>query len=258
MSGFGKTEVALRAAFVAAMSGTQVAVVVPTTLLRGAAALPHLPDAFRRTAAESRAALAPPFPAKQAAQTKKDLRRGQDRYRHRHVHALLAKGMAFRHLGLLIIDEEQHFGVTQKERLKQLKANVHVLTLTATPIPRTLQLALAGVREMSIIATPPVDRLAVRTFVLPFDPVVVRESGAARAASRRAMLLRRAARQRSSIEVQAQLKALASEAKIINRARPDGTDAARRGDDCLRCARANSMCCSRPTSSRAASIFRAP
>jgi len=92
------------------------------------------------------------------------------------THALLAKDVRFAHLGLVIVDEEQHFGVVQKERLKQLKADVHVLTLTATPIPRTLQLALSGVREMSIIATPPVDRLAVRTFVTPFDPVVVREA----------------------------------------------------------------------------------
>src|SRR5262249_28913689 len=92
------------------------------------------------------------------------------------THALLGKGIKFPHLGLLVVDEEQHFGVAQKERLKQLKANVHVLTLTATPIPRTLQLALAGVREMSVIATPPVDRLAVRSFVMPYDPVVLREA----------------------------------------------------------------------------------
>ena len=92
------------------------------------------------------------------------------------THALLAKASRSRSSGLLIIDEEQHFGVAHKERLKALKADVHVLTLTATPIPRTLQLALTGVREMSVIATPPVDRLAVRTFVLPFDGVVVREA----------------------------------------------------------------------------------
>jgi transcription-repair coupling factor (superfamily II helicase) len=92
------------------------------------------------------------------------------------THALLSKGIQFSELGLLIVDEEQHFGVAHKERLKQLRADVHVLTLTATPIPRTLQLALTGVREMSIIATPPVDRLAVRTFILPFDPVVLREA----------------------------------------------------------------------------------
>ena len=84
--------------------------------------------------------------------------------------------MQFKNLGMVIVDEEQHFGVKQKERLKQLRADVHVLTLTATPIPRTLQMALAGVRELSLIATPPVDRLAVRTFVLPYDSVVIREA----------------------------------------------------------------------------------
>jgi transcription-repair coupling factor (superfamily II helicase) len=92
------------------------------------------------------------------------------------THALLAKDIKFQDLGLLVIDEEQRFGVAHKEQLKSLKANVHVLTLTATPIPRTLQLALSGVRELSLITTPPVDRLAVRTFILPFDPVVIREA----------------------------------------------------------------------------------
>src|ERR1700745_1432896 len=92
------------------------------------------------------------------------------------THALLGKAIKFRDLGLLIVDEEQHFGVSHKERLKQLRAEVHVLTLSATPIPRTLQLALTGVRDLSIIASPPVDRLAVRTFVTPFDPVTVREA----------------------------------------------------------------------------------
>jgi transcription-repair coupling factor (superfamily II helicase) len=92
------------------------------------------------------------------------------------THALLGKAIKFKDLGLIVVDEEQHFGVSHKEKLKQLRAEVHVLTLTATPIPRTLQLALSGVREMSIIATPPVDRLAVRTFVSPFDPIVVREA----------------------------------------------------------------------------------
>src|SRR5207237_340796 len=92
------------------------------------------------------------------------------------THALLGKTIKFRDLGLLIMTEEQHFGVAQKEKLKQLRTEVHVLTLTATPIPRTLQLALSGVRDLSIIASPPVDRLAVRTFVAPFDPVIVREA----------------------------------------------------------------------------------
>jgi transcription-repair coupling factor (superfamily II helicase) len=92
------------------------------------------------------------------------------------THALLAKSIKFADLGLLIVDEEQHFGVKHKERLKDLKAEVHVLTLSATPIPRTLQLALTGVRELSLITTPPIDRLAVRTFISPFDPLVVREA----------------------------------------------------------------------------------
>src|SRR5256885_154024 len=92
------------------------------------------------------------------------------------THALLGKAIKFRDLALLIVDEEQPCGVAQQEKLKQLRAEVHVLTLTATPIPRTLQLALTGVRELSIIASPPVDRLAVRTFVSPFDPLIVREA----------------------------------------------------------------------------------
>ncbi|MFQ3623853.1 MAG: transcription-repair coupling factor, partial [Acetobacteraceae bacterium] len=171
--GFGKTEVALRAAFVAAMSGVQVAVVVPTTLL----ARQHLrtfSERFRgfpvRVAQLSRMVT-----AKEAAEVKRGLADGSVNVVVG-THALLSKGVAFADLGLLIVDEEQHFGVAHKERLKQLRADVHVLTLTATPIPRTLQLALTGVREMSLIATPPVDRLAVRTFILPFDPVVLREA----------------------------------------------------------------------------------
>jgi transcription-repair coupling factor (superfamily II helicase) len=113
--------------------------------------------------------------AKQAAETRKGLADGSVNIVVG-THALLAKGIAFADLGLVIVDEEQHFGVSHKERLKALKADVHVLTLTATPIPRTLQLALTGVREMSLIATPPVDRLAVRTFIMPFDHVVIREA----------------------------------------------------------------------------------
>jgi transcription-repair coupling factor (superfamily II helicase) len=92
------------------------------------------------------------------------------------THAVLGKAIKFKDLGLVVVDEEQHFGVSHKERLKTLRAEVHVLTLTATPIPRTLQLALTGVRDLSIIASPPVDRLAVRTFVTPFDGVTIREA----------------------------------------------------------------------------------
>ncbi len=171
--GFGKTEVALRAAFVAAMSGAQVAVVVPTTLL----ARQHFRTFTARFAGLPIrvAQLSRMVTAKDAAEVKRGLADGQVNIVVG-THALLAKGIEFADLELLIVDEEQHFGVSHKEKLKQLKADVHVLTLTATPIPRTLQLALTGVREMSLIATPPVDRLAVRTFISPFDSVVVREA----------------------------------------------------------------------------------
>ncbi|MFY9892886.1 MAG: transcription-repair coupling factor [Xanthobacteraceae bacterium] len=171
--GFGKTEVALRAAFIAAMNGKQVAVVVPTTLL----ARQHMKtfsDRLRgypvKIGQASRL-----VSAAELARVKKGVADG-DIDIVIGTHALLGKTVKFKDLGLIVVDEEQHFGVAHKEKLKQLRAEVHVLTLTATPIPRTLQLALSGVREMSIIATPPVDRLAVRTFVAPFDPVVVREA----------------------------------------------------------------------------------
>ena len=171
--GFGKTEIALRAAFVVAMSGAQVAVVVPTTLL----ARQH----FRTFTARfggfplQVAQLSRMVTARDAAEVRDGLKDGRINIVIG-THALLAKGVEFAELGLVIVDEEQHFGVKHKEALKSLKADVHVLTLTATPIPRTLQLALTGVREMSIIATPPIDRLAVRTFIMPWDPVVLREA----------------------------------------------------------------------------------
>lgn len=171
--GFGKTEVALRAAFIMAMTGRQVAVVTPTTLL----ARQHYKNFSERfkgfplkiaqlsrmvSAAQSKAA------KDGAADGTIDIVIG--------THALLQKTMKFRDLGLVIVDEEQHFGVKHKERLKEYRADTHVLTLTATPIPRTLQLAMSGIRDLSLIATPPVDRLAVRTTVGPFDPVVARET----------------------------------------------------------------------------------
>ena len=171
--GFGKTEVALRASLIAVLAGKQVAVVVPTTLL----ARQHFhtfTERFRgfpvKIAQASR--LVSP---KERAEVKAGIKSG-DIDIVIGTHALLAKGIEFADLGLLIVDEEQHFGVQHKERLKQLREDVHVLTLTATPIPRTLQLALSGVREMSLISTPPVDRLAVRTYVMPFDPVILREA----------------------------------------------------------------------------------
>ncbi len=171
--GFGKTEVGLRAAFAVALSGRQVAVVVPTTLL----ARQHF-----RTFSERFAGL--PVRVAQASRlvSAGELKATKDGIADGRVdivvgtHALLGKAIKFKDLGLLIVDEEQHFGVAHKERLKELRDNVHVLTLTATPIPRTLQLALTGVRDLSLLATPPVDRLAIRTFISPFDPLSIREA----------------------------------------------------------------------------------
>ena len=171
--GFGKTEVALRAAFAAVQAGLQVAVVVPTTLL----ARQHFNNFVNRFSGFPIriGQLSRMVTPRDAAQTKEELKAGRIDIVVG-THALLGKEVGFTNLGLLIIDEEQHFGVKQKERLKELRAEVHVLTLTATPIPRTLQLSLAGVRELSLITTPPLDRLAVRTFVLPYDPMVIRDA----------------------------------------------------------------------------------
>ncbi len=171
--GFGKTEVALRAALAVASSGLQVAVVAPTTLL----ARQHFRTFQTRFAGFPLriAQLSRLVTAKDATLTKNELAEGKVNIVVG-THALIAKSINFQRLGLVIVDEEQHFGVKQKERLKELRTDVHVLTLTATPIPRTLQMALAGVRELSLITTPPVDRLAVRSYVLPFDPVVIKDA----------------------------------------------------------------------------------
>ncbi len=171
--GFGKTEVAMRAAFVTALSGMQVAVICPTTLLarqhyrsfaerfRGFPITVKPLSRFVTTSDANRTRA-------EMAESKVDIVVG--------THALLAKSVSFKNLGLLVIDEEQHFGVTHKERLKEMRSEVHVLTLTATPIPRTLQLSLTGVRDLSIIATPPVDRLAIRTYISEFDTITIREA----------------------------------------------------------------------------------
>ena len=172
--GYGKTEVAMRAAFRAAMDGKQVAVLVPTTVLcqqhfetfekrfdglpgdgRAALALLH--------AAESRATSSKAWPTASV-----DIVVA--------THRLLQKDVQFRDLGLLVVDEEQRFGVAHKERIKKLKKTVDVLTLTATPIPRTLQMAFTGMRDLSVIETPPVDRLAIRTQVCRFDEALIREA----------------------------------------------------------------------------------
>jgi transcription-repair coupling factor (superfamily II helicase) len=171
--GFGKTEVALRAAFVMAMSGKQVALVCPTTLL----ARQHYANFVERFHGFpiNIGRLSRLVPAAEAKKTKEGLAEGKIDIVIG-THAVLAKSIEFKRLGLVIVDEEQHFGVAHKERLKALRNDVHVLTLTATPIPRTLQMAMSGLRELSVIQTPPVDRLAVRTYVTPFDGVVLREA----------------------------------------------------------------------------------
>ena len=171
--GFGKTEVALRAAFVAAMAGFQVTLVCPTTLL-ARQHFSNFTERFRGFPIEI-GRLSRLVPSAEAKKTKEGLEKGTVDIVIG-THALLAKSITFKKLGLVIVDEEQHFGVAHKERLKALRADVHVLTLTATPIPRTLQMAMSGLRELSVIQTPPVDRLAVRTYVMPWDPVVVREA----------------------------------------------------------------------------------
>ena len=170
--GFGKTEVAMRAAFAAAMSGLQVTVIAPTTLLARQHAK-NFADRFRGFPLNIRQ-LSRFVGAKEAEQTRKGLADGTVDIVIG-THAVLAKSVNIKSLGLLIIDEEQHFGVQHKERLKQMRSDIHVLTLTATPIPRTLQLSLSGVRDLSIIGTPPVDRLAIRTFVSEFDAITIRE-----------------------------------------------------------------------------------
>jgi len=176
--GFGKTEVALRAAFVTAATTTdgnvkQVALICPTTLL----ARQHYHNFSKRFEGTGIkvAQLSRLVSAKNANLAREGLEDGSV-----HIiigtHALLSSKVKFKKLALVIVDEEQRFGVKQKEKLKAFKENVHVLTLSATPIPRTLQMALSGVRELSLMTTPPVDRLAIRSFVMPFDPIVVGEA----------------------------------------------------------------------------------
>jgi transcription-repair coupling factor (superfamily II helicase) len=171
--GFGKTEVAVRAAFVAAAAGKQVAVLVPTTLL----AEQHYRN-FRDRFADwpLRVEVLSRF------KTPKEIKAEIGKIAEGQIdvivgtHRLLQKDVRFKDLGLVIVDEEQRFGVRQKEALKALRANVHLLTLTATPIPRTLNMAMAGLRDLAIIATPPAHRLAVQTFVVPWDDAQLREA----------------------------------------------------------------------------------
>ncbi|MFZ4762478.1 MAG: transcription-repair coupling factor [Alphaproteobacteria bacterium] len=171
--GFGKTEVALRAAFVAVMSGQQVAIIAPTTLL----CRQHY-----QTFTERYRGLPVRIGQISRLVTAGDAKKQREQLQEGTLdivvgtHALLSAATKFQRLGLVVVDEEQRFGVKQKEKLKELADGVHVLTLTATPIPRTLQMALSGVRELSLITTAPMDRLPVRSFALPYDGVIIREA----------------------------------------------------------------------------------
>ncbi len=171
--GFGKTEVALRAAFLAASSGMQVAILTPTTLLSHQ----HYQNFTKRFEGFGIkvAELSRMVTATESEKVRRGLAQGTIQILIA-THALFSSKTKFQNLGLVVIDEEQHFGVEQKEYLKSLKENVHILTLTATPIPRTLQMAISGIRDLSLIATPPMDRLSIRTFVMPFDAVMIREA----------------------------------------------------------------------------------
>ncbi len=170
--GFGKTEIALRAAFVVAQNGKQVVVIAPTTLL----CRQHYKNFCKRFEGfgchiqQLSRLVAPKF----ATQIRKDVEIGKVDIIIT-THAILNKTQKFSDLGLVIVDEEQHFGVKQKEKLKMLQSDVHILTLTATPIPRTLQLSLTGVRDLSLITTPPMERQPVRTIIIPFNPYIVRD-----------------------------------------------------------------------------------
>jgi transcription-repair coupling factor (superfamily II helicase) len=171
--GYGKTEVAIRAAFKVALDGRQAAILVPTTVLaeqhfqtfrRRLSGYPVRVENLSRFRSKADQAMV----VKEMAQGKVDIVIG--------THRLLQKDISFRDLALVVIDEEQRFGVAHKEKLKRLRAAVDVLTLSATPIPRTLHMAFSGIRDISIIATPPEDRLSIRTFVLPFSEETVREA----------------------------------------------------------------------------------
>jgi len=171
--GFGKTEVAMRAAFLAVLAGKQAAVLVPTTLL----AQQHY-ETFRARFAGYPVEVAMLSRFRSSAENKETVARlaagridvvvG--------THRLLQRDVTFRDLGLLVVDEEHRFGVKDKERIRALRASVDLLTLTATPIPRTLNMAISGIRDLSVIATPPVDRLAIRTYVARFDEGVIRDA----------------------------------------------------------------------------------
>ena len=172
--GYGKTEVAMRAAFKAVQDGKQVAVLVPTTLL-AEPARPDVPRALRQLPGAGRGAVALPHAEGAGARSSRDFETGAVDVVIG-THRLLSDDVKSKNLGLLVVDEEQRFGVQHKERIKQLRANVDVLTLTATPIPRTLELSLTGIRDLSLVNTPPEDRQPILTYVGEYDDRAVAEA----------------------------------------------------------------------------------
>ena len=186
--GYGKTEVAMRAAFKAVMDGKQVAFLAPTTVL----AFQHqktLKRSLRRLPGAHRHGQPLPHQGRAEGRSLEDLAAGKVEIIVG-THRLLSKDVQFRDLGLLVVDEEQRFGVAHKERIKQMRKRVDVLTMTATPIPRTLNMSLVGIRDMSIIETPPKDRLSIQTNVVKFDQAVIAARDPHRARARRPGLLR--------------------------------------------------------------------
>jgi transcription-repair coupling factor (superfamily II helicase) len=209
--GFGKTEVALRAAFMAVSHGFQVAVVVPTTLLcrQHTRTFEERFQGLGFKVAQLSRLISP----SQAAKVRAELHSGKVDIVIA-THGILSPRTQWHNLGLMIVDEEHHFGVMQKERLKALKSTIHVLTLSATPLPRTLQMALSGVRELSLIATPPVDRLTVHTYVLPYDPEVIKEA-LWREHVRGGQVFYVSPRVEDLVGIKAQLKELIPELRVI-------------------------------------------
>jgi transcription-repair coupling factor (superfamily II helicase) len=205
--GFGKTEVSMRGAFMVASDAKQVAVISPTTIL-SRQHFASFSERFRNSGLKV-AQLSRLVNAKESKRVKEGLKNGEIDIVVG-THALLAKDISFHNLGLVIVDEEQRFGVAQKERLKELKTGVHILTLSATPIPRTLQMSLLGIRDLSFIATPPIDRLSVRTSVIPYDNLVVRDA-----------LLREHFRGGRSFYVAPRIKDLEELAKSLNSLVPE-------------------------------------
>ena len=251
--GYGKTEVAMRAAFKAVMDGKQVAVLAPTTVLA---------EQHQQTLRERFAGFPVTIDMLSRFRTKQEIKDDSRRLAAGKVdivigtHRLLSKDVEFKDLGLLVIDEEQRFGVEHKERLKQMRKKVDVLTMTATPIPRTLHMSLLGIRDMSNIETPPKDRLSIQTNVVKFDAPVIERAIRNEAGSRRPGLLRPQPR-RSIFSIGSLLQRLVPEARIVDRPRPDGRGRARDAR-CSGSSSAGSTSCWRRRSSRTASTFPTP